>query len=162
MTGCLYTLFIEPFVIIGRILWNLLLLVPYVLLLLGLWLVINYFSWGSFSFLPTVSLPTISLPNLSLNQAAATATPVTPSTVSSPQVANTTYSIIFRFIWQGEEIYYLGNQISEEYFYELARQAKELNGKVEVQASGVSTETYNRRVDTLNQIGVPYEIIPVT
>jgi hypothetical protein len=155
MGGCLSAIFIRPFVLIGTILWNLLMLVPYALLVVVIWVAFNYFSWGNLDFLPNFSLAN-PFTRQSITTAAAPATPV----ASSAETANRSYAIIFRFLWQGENIYYLGNLISEDYFFELTDQAKDLNGLVEVQqAANVSEETVARRINRLEQIRVAYRII---
>jgi hypothetical protein len=164
--GCLYTIFIQPFVIIGRILWNILLLVPYLLALLLLWFAFTYFSWGNLDFLDTSALtgwfsnlPTWSSNSTNTNTPSGTNTTPGTSTPFSPQVAQANYRIIFRFIWQGEQIYYLGKEIDEDYFYQLAREAKGLNGKVEVQqAPDVPPDVVSRRETILEEIDVANEI----
>lgn len=153
MAGCLYFIFVRPFELILRALWNLINLIPYLLVLVAIWLVFGYFVWGAFS-LP-FGIPTFGWFN---QEPAVTQVPIRPAPSVGPAES---YPIVFRFLWQGETIYYLGNEISEEYFAELARQARELNGKVEVQqASDVTVATADRRRAILDEAGVDYEIIP--
>jgi hypothetical protein len=155
MESCLSAIFIRPFVILWEILWGFLRLIPYVLGILLIWFLFNYFGWGNTDFLGdlTAYIPFV-------NQPAATQTET--GGAGSTETANRTYPIIFRIIWQGDRIYHLGNEISEEHFYELARQAKSLGGKVEIQqSSDVTFEVANRRRTVLNEIGVNYEIINV-
>jgi hypothetical protein len=155
MGGCLKLIFIQPFILLWEIIRNLFLLLLYLIPILLIWLAFNYFSWGNLDFLPNFSMA-----NPFTRQTVTTAAaPATPAASSAPTAAQS-YAIIFRFLWQGEDIYYLGNLISEDYFFELAEQAKDLNGLVEAQqAADVSDETAARRVNRLAQIGVAYRII---
>ncbi|RIK41990.1 MAG: hypothetical protein DCC55_10280 [Chloroflexi bacterium] len=153
MRGCLYVIFVRPFALLLHAIWDLLNLIPYLLVVLALWLVFGYFVWGGFS------LPGGFNPFGWFNRE-----PAMTQTAPRPSPAADTaegVSLVFRFLWQGERIYYLGNEITEEYFAELAREARELNGKVEVQqASDVTVETADRRRAILDEVGVNYEIIP--
>jgi hypothetical protein len=153
MGGCLYFIFIRPFELIFHAIWDLIRLIPYLLVLLGIWLVFGYFVWGTFA------LPGGFSPFGWFNrEPAVTQAPIRPAPSVGPAES---YPIVFRFIWQGESIYYLGNEISEEYFAELAHEARELGGKVEVQqASNVTAATSDRRRAILDEAGVDYEIIP--
>jgi hypothetical protein len=152
MAGCLYVVFVRPFYLILHAIWDLINLIPYLLVVLGIWLVFGYFVWGTFA-LPGGFAPF----GWFDREPAVTQVPIRPAPSVGPAES---YAIVFRFLWQGESIYYLGNEISEEYFAELANEARELNGKVEVQqASDVTVATADRRRGILDEAGVDYEII---
>jgi hypothetical protein len=158
--GCLYAIFVRPFVLLWQLFLDLLQLLPYALGLLLIWFLFTYFSWGNLDFLGDRSWE-ISWPW----SAEATATPIVPVAVATAPASaqeDGRYPLIFRFTWQGEEIYYLGNSISEAYFQDLAREAKALGAKIECEvASDVTVGTADRRRTYLDRLGVPYEIIPL-
>lgn len=154
MRGCLYVVFILPFVILGQLLVALLKLIPY---MIGIIVILfALVIWGGMNFPFLGPLDVFGL----LDQGGVESRPATNGpTAAGP--ANETPQLIFRLLWRGDRIYYLGNEISEEYFEELATEAKRLNGKVEVQKeSDVLVEVADRRRDILDRVGVHYEIIP--
>jgi hypothetical protein len=153
--GCLHAIFVRPFELLLKILWHILLLVPYVLGVLLIWFLFTYFSWGNVDFLGDINFLE------RFQRQPATGQPVAVATVPASQ-PDSRYPLIFRFRWQGEQIFYLGNSISEAYFQELVREAKALDAKVECEvASDVTVGTADRRRNYLDSVGVPYEIIPL-
>jgi hypothetical protein len=158
--GCLYVIFIRPFVLLWQLFLDLLQLLPYVLGILLIWFLFTYFSWGNLDFLGDRSWE-ISWP-WGAEATPTASSPVAVATAPARTQEDRRYPLIFRFTWQGEEIYYLGNSISEGYFQDLAREAKALGAKVECEvASDVTVGTADRRRDYLDSVGVPYEIIPL-
>lgn len=154
MSGCLHTIFVRPFIILGRLLIDLLLLIPY---LIGIIVILfALVIWGGLNIPLLGSIDLFGL----LER-----TPVQSGPASNgsppPMSVDGTPQLIFRFLWRGERIYYLGNEITEEYFEDLATEARRLNGKVEVQQeSDVLFQVSDRRRALLDRIGVNYEIIP--
>ena len=154
MRGCLYVVFVLPFVILWQLLVALLKLIPY---LIGIIVILFALAiWGGLNipFLGAIDIFDL------LDRGAVESRPTGngPTTVGP---ANETPQLIFRFLWRGERIYYLGNEITEEYFEDLATEARRLNGKVEVQQeSDVLFQVSDRRRTLLDRIGVNYEIIP--
>jgi hypothetical protein len=82
-----------------------------------------------------------------------------PAPASTQAGPGGTPELVMRFTWQGEVIRHLGNVITEEEFIDLAREAQEGGGRVEIeQMSDVTVETSTRRRAALEEIGVQYQI----
>lgn len=149
LSGCLYTIFIRPFVIVGQLLWNLIQLIPYALVIGLIWFALNNSSLSNLgvdSFRSWTMLLGERLDQRSTN----------PPTTA----LHNRYPLDFRFRWQGEQIYYLGNQIEDRYFVQLAEEANQLGGKITVeQASDVEQALAERRLNVLTKLGVPHEVI---
>jgi hypothetical protein len=138
-----------PFRMLFRLLLGLLRLIPYLAGLLLIVLVVLFFMRGGFDWLPS------GIPGLDGLRSP------TPTVASSSGEAASD-QLIFRVEWQGEQILYLGNQISEEEFAEVARQAKEVGGRLEIQrASNVTVDNSSRREALLTELDVSYRITPV-
>lgn len=154
MRRLLYVIFLLPFRILGELVRDLLRLIPYLIAILVILFGLEMWGGMNFPFLGMVDVFGL------LDRNGIESRPATngPSTVGP---ADGTPQLIFRFLWRGERIYYLGNEITEAYFEDLATEARRLNGKVEVQKeSDVTVEVADRRRALLDRIGVNYEIIP--
>ncbi len=150
--GCLFTIFVQPFLIIGQIIWGLIQLIPYALVVGLIWFAFNNSGIG----------------NLSVGSFSSWTTPLgerlrplfdQEPAILPPAPLHDRYLLDFRFRWQGDEIYYLGNQIEDHYFVQLAEEADRLGGKVTVERTrDVEQALIDQRLDVLTELGVPYEI----
>src|SRR5690606_12542192 len=122
LSGCLYTIFIRPFVLVGQLLWNLLLLIPYALVIWLIWFAVTQANIGD------LSIDSFRSWTAQLSDRSAQRTGQSPNTA-----LHNRYPLDFRFRWQGDRIYYLGNLIEDQYFVQLAEEALELGGKVTVE-----------------------------
>jgi len=132
-----------------RLLWTIITfvaqLIAVVVAVLLVVIVVTFLWFGE------VRLPTANLDlNKWLNQVAPASSGRSPSTnYMTP---------IFRFTWDADEIVFFGNSISEGEFFDLARQAKQVNGRLVVtEARSVPSETRDHRHKLLDAIGVSYE-----
>src|SRR5690606_3494745 len=90
LSGCLYTIFIRPFVIVGQLLWNLIQLIPYALVIGLIWFALNNSSLSNLgvdSFRSWTMLLGERLDQRSTNP---------PATA-----LHNRYPLDFRFRWQG-------------------------------------------------------------
>jgi hypothetical protein len=82
----------------------------------------------------------------------------TAPTSSNGVGPNASSQLVFRFVWQGNQIFYNGNLIDEERFAEIVKEAKTLDGRVECEkATDVTVELAERRRAILTEVGVPYQ-----
>ena len=153
LSGCLYTIFIRPFVLIGQLIWDLIQLIPYALLVGAIWFAltnsgIGNLSIGSFSSWPAL-LEERLRPRFDQGPAQLPTAPL-----------HDRYLLDFRFRWQGNQIYYLGNLIEDGYFVQLAEEADRLGGKVTIErARDVEQALAEQRLNVLTELGVPHEVI---
>lgn len=156
MGGCLYAIFIRPFELVARILWNLLMLVPYFIALFLLLVFMFNLGWIGFDPLGGFN------PFGWFERTTPVSRPAAPTPSVGTPAGDGTLQLVFRFEARGDQIYYLGNSIDEAYFRQLAQQALALDARVEVYtASDVTVGEADQIRAILNDVGVNYQIIPM-
>jgi hypothetical protein len=135
-----------------KVLTRLIVVIATVAGVIGLILGGIFLGTGSLGFLENSGL----MPNLGELQRAPSSDVTAPGTTRE-----TGASTVLRFTWQGDEIVYNGNVISETEFATLLDSANANDAKVEIiKLSNVRVESADRRRQLLDDAGVRYEVIP--
>jgi hypothetical protein len=111
-----------------------------------------FLGTGNLDFLERIGIS----PTLGTLEVAPGSTPDAEATASVPGT-----DAVLRFTWQGDEILYNGNVITEADFSDLLASARASDTKVEVvKMSDVRVESADRWREMLDSARVRYEIIP--